>query len=696
MEVGESSLKRLIEGEKQFLVPLYQRSYSWKPANHRQLWDDVLEQYGAVAESGSNGALVPHHFIGSVVLAPSPAIHAHGLSTFLVVDGQQRLTTLSIALAAVRDRAATKDAGVIRRFNQRYLLNEFESGTDRFRLLPTQDDRRSYAQVLEGKGSSADGLVGAAYAWWSARLSGGGPDGEPLDLERVEMILRDRLVMVAITTGFGDNPHRIFESLNDRGVGLSQADLLRNYIFMLLPTSAERVYEDIWLPMQRALGEQHLESLIQVDLVLSGQPDAKRNDLYSGMQVRLRPIEADEAALAEQLTALAARAQVLRRAIDPTTESNPAIRDALIRINRWGSTTPRPSVVWLLEEAEHRDAPSTQVVAALRLIESFQVRRLLVAKSTHNLNRIFATLPAQADASLPLDEAVRLVLSRERAFFPTDAQTRAAILTQPFYYQGRAEQQHHIFRCLEESYGHAEPIDWDLTCLTIEHVMPQTLTDDWRSALAHDGEEPDDIHAELLHTLGNLTLTAYNGTLSNHPFQRKQEILKGSHLELNQAIAPELTWTAEQIRARAADLAERAIRIWPGPAEGARGADAVGRDWSRLHQALALLPPGSWTTYRELAALIASHPVPVGQHLATNSAVVNAHRVLAVGGRPSPDFRWIDEADDRDLPSVLRGEGVHIDDRGVADLAQFVDAAGLEELIQIAEGAHPTLGEDAP
>jgi alkylated DNA nucleotide flippase Atl1 len=186
-----------------------------------------------------------------------------------------------------------------------------------------------------------------------------------------------------------------------------------------------------------------------------------------------------------------------------------------------------------------------------------------------------------------------------------------------------------------------------------------------------------------VHTLGNLTLTAYNVELSNHPFERKQDLFKKSGLELNRAIAEAPRWGRTEILQRADELAARAATIWPGPVAGARE-PSTGRDWSRLHRALAALPAGSWTTYGDLAALIGSHPVPVGTHLATGP-VMNAHRALSRSGKVSPLFRWPDPHDKRDPHEVLRNEGVRFDDTLVADPTQRMTAQDLADLLGLTE-----------
>jgi alkylated DNA nucleotide flippase Atl1 len=217
-------------------------------------------------------------------------------------------------------------------------------------------------------------------------------------------------------------------------------------------------------------------------------------------------------------------------------------------------------------------------------------------------------------------------------------------------------------------------------------VLPQTPTSEWLALLGEEaGEESSaaELHSQLVHTLGNLTLTAYNVELSNHPFERKQDLFKKSGLELNRTIAEVPRWGRTEILQRADELATRAATIWPGPVAGARE-PTTGRDWSRLHQVLAALPAGSWTTYGDLAALIGSHPVPIGSHLATVT-VVNGHRALSWSGKVSPLFRWPNPHDTRDPHEVLRNEGVLFDETLAADPTQRMTAQDLADLLGLTE-----------
>jgi len=682
MQVGESTVKTLTEGQKQFQIPLYQRQYAWGDSQLSQLWEDVLQQYDLLTpdENGVVASSPPTHFLGSMVLAPSPLMPAHGVTPFLVIDGQQRLTTILIALCALRDHAARQDAGVAERFNELYLINKYASGLAHYRLLPTQADREAFFACVNNEPSRRNGGVGHAYRFFLAELTQSGPDNQPLDTSRLETVLWERLVFVAITATANDNVHRIFESLNDRGVRLTQADLLRNYVFMLLPTRAERVYEHIWRPMQESLTATQLETLAFVDLIWRGRTSIKRPDIYRAQQERLRPLEGDEAAVEAEVKELARRAGFFRRIVQPATEPTAEVRAHLERLERWGASTTYPVLMYLSDLWDKAECSVADVVEALSYIESFLVRRMIVGVPANNLNRVFSALIPQLPRDVPVPEAVRVALSGERKYWPTDRRLKEAFSSQPFYFQGRQEQKMLIFQRLEESYAHGEPVDWAAARLSIEHIMPQTLTDDWRAMLAADGDDPEELHDELLHTLGNLTVTAYNGQLSNNPIERKHEILQGSHLELNRTITPTGRWGRAEILARADDLAERAIELWPAPAPGVEE-PAGGRDWSRLHAALAALPFATWTSYMDLAQLIGPHQVPVGQHLASTPGVLNAYRVLKSDGRVSADFRWTDLNDHRDVHDVLAADGVRFDADQRADQAERLRADDLAALI---------------
>ncbi len=224
----ETTLQELLEGSKQYRVPLYQRTYSWGEAQLQRLWDDVEK----LADDRQHEPAATH-FIGSVVLAPSPGIGPVGVQEFLVVDGQQRLTTLTLLLCAIRDhRAATEDPEHRQRIDEQYLVNRWKSAAERPKVVPTQADRAAYDAVLDATPQAGGSdRVGAAYRHFRRQLVRVDDPDDALDVERIEGAVIRGLSLVSVAAQPGDNAYRIFESLNNTGLALKQGDLLRNYLF---------------------------------------------------------------------------------------------------------------------------------------------------------------------------------------------------------------------------------------------------------------------------------------------------------------------------------------------------------------------------------------------------------------------------------------------------------------------------------
>ncbi|XRQ13882.1 GmrSD restriction endonuclease domain-containing protein [Actinomadura welshii] len=680
MQAREVAFFQLIEGEKQFQVPLYQRTYSWGHREWARLWADVLEQ----AEIIAAGEERTPHFIGSVVLAPG-TMSAGDVQRWLVVDGQQRLTTLMLASCALRDRFREIAPREADRVHKQYLVNEFREGLDQFRLLPTQADRKAFIACVDSDATAggSDG-IGAAYRFFRQALIDYDPDGDAAALKRLETVVRSRLSVVGITAEQGDNVYRIFESLNNTGVKLSQTDLLRNYVFMLLPTIGERVYDKIWLPMQEELGAGNLELLAWLDLVIRGDYRAKQSEVYRAQQRRLGEVveRGGETALEGEVAELYRRGRLLMRVIEPAREEDERLRAALQRLQEWGGQITFPVALHMLDLLDHERATAAQVARALGYVESFLVRRMIAGIPTNNLNRILNSAPKELETDRPVDEAVHRYLSGERRYWPSDEQLRAAVRTRPFYWSGRPNQRFFVLKRLEQSHEPSEPVDFAAAKLTIEHVMPQTATQEWLDLLAAevtDEDGPAELHAELLHTLGNLTLTADNSALSNSPFHRKQEIFDASALRMNREIAEAPSWGRARILERGEALAERCASLWPAPLPGGSDLEDERRTWVLLRRLLAELPAGSWTTFGDLAAVIGATPAAVGTYLASRPGLEHAHRVLTSEGTVSASFRWPDDraGTPRD---VLEAEGVTFTGGG-ADPARRLTAKDLAGLL---------------
>ena len=260
---------------------------------------DILGVYEVLSSPDNVADASPGHFIGSFVLTPAPP--SASLPSFLVVDGQQRLTTITLLLAALREAALANDPVANERITNSYLVNQYKHDDDYWKFVLTDEDRSSYEACIRGQNPGAGkDLISKAYRFFQIQLAQEGPDDKPLDLGLLEQAIVSRLAIVDITAQHGDNVHRIFESLNATGVGLTQADLLRNYLFMLLPSRDKAVYRDVWKPMQDELGVERLEGLARVDLRRRGVR-VRDDDVYRAQQARLRPFENDEAAIEAQV-----------------------------------------------------------------------------------------------------------------------------------------------------------------------------------------------------------------------------------------------------------------------------------------------------------------------------------------------------------------------------------------------------------
>ena len=557
MDAKEKSLRQLLGGQTQYVVPLFQRPYSWERGEWLTLWNDILETYLYDPPSG--------HFLGSIV-AKSLEATPGGAARFVVIDGQQRLTTLSILIAALRDKLSEAEPQDRERIDDLCLINRYESGEQRYKILPTQTDRDSFFGVI-GNASGIDSggeqpLVQRAYEFfWNSITRSTNDDGDPIEPRDLEPLILDKLEFVSITLGDNDNEHRIFESLNAKGAPLTQADLMRNYFLMRVPLEQqEDLYEGVWLPMQEMLGQKHLVDFFRYQHMSSGQ-FVRQGDIY---QVWRRNLEhLDSQGVADKLRDLSGYAHFYKRLIDPENEPDTILREQLERLNRWGGQTMYPFALWLYEGADGRSVDRTSLAKVLQFIESYLVRRLFCDIETAGLNRFFMELTQQIPPG-DIVQATRQALSQPtlRRRWPDDEEFTKGLLTYPLYEGSRAEQRRLVIETFETDRQHKEPVE--LHGLTVEHVMPQQLTDEWREVL---GENADATHRNLVHTLGNLTLTGYNPELSNKPFREKRAYFADSNVAMNKEIAEEAGWGPEQIRSRAEQLAKRAIEIWPGPSE---------------------------------------------------------------------------------------------------------------------------------
>lgn len=334
MEARETTFETLLNGRVQYRVPLFQRQYAWQKEQRQQLWSDIVDLYDE-RMAGTGG----QHFMGSIVTAPEQ-LGPNRPSTHTLIDGQQRMTTLTVLLAALRDHVAETDEANAQRLDGLYLRNQYpQEPSDEFKVLPTQRDRDELAALIHGQPDtqSSEGLR-QTYRYFRDRLRREeDAEGKALDVTTLEDTLLQGLTVVSITLGPNDNAYRVFESLNATGLRLRQIDLIRNLFMMKLGVEqAEDAYTTLWLPMQELLGED-FEAFAHDYFVKDGE-FIRTDATYTEAKARLDGADAEQvvAALAD-MAWFAGRWERIRR---PTREEDPALRAALLSMNQFGTDTP--------------------------------------------------------------------------------------------------------------------------------------------------------------------------------------------------------------------------------------------------------------------------------------------------------------------------------------------------------------------
>ena len=552
----EASPARVIEyfnGEKQNLIPLFQRPYTWTEENWKVLWADLMVQY----EADDAGA----HFMGAIVSVPARAIPV-GVSKYLIIDGQQRLTTVSILLCALRD---VLDANSASRIQEVYLTNRFREPEDTLKFLPTQVDRDAYRAIALDRQipeSNKGVQIAAAYHFFKKLLKGKDRDNDvSIDPGKVLSTLEQSLQVVMINLADDDDPYLIFESLNFKGEPLNQADLVRNYILMRFKHTIsaggeqERVYAKYWIPLEKML-TSNLTEFFRHYTMKNGD-DIKKGGIYAAIRTRLKKMDST-LEVESEMESMQRFGGFYAAFLSPESEQAATIRNCLNDIKDIKVTTSYPLLLRLFDARNAGNLSDIDLEKCLRLVESLVVRRAVCGVATNALNKIFLQLAKNFPSTDHFQWLHRFLSSFSGSGrFPKDAEFAAAFMTQPQYGRGMTR---FILCRLERSFNHKEIVDLSVT--TIEHVLPQTLNDEWRNEL---GPESEQIHNTLIHTFGNLTLTGYNSELGNLSFSDKKVKLENTHIELNRWILEQENWRAEEIENRAKIMLSMASKIWISP-----------------------------------------------------------------------------------------------------------------------------------
>ncbi|QGQ97556.1 DUF262 domain-containing protein [Paenibacillus psychroresistens] len=543
MKASETKLQQIFEGIKQYVVPLFQRQYSWDIKQWGKLWDDLIEL--------SNTDNPRDHFIGSIVTMPTSSV-PEGVAKYVLIDGQQRLTTIFILLVLIRDKLVQINEKLeAEELNNTLIVNQYKKGTDHFKLLPTQIDRISFEKLIKEDESqliSNSDQITKAYEFFERKFK-----RSNIDVQVLKKTITNNLSIVSIVLDSDDNPYLVFESLNATGRPLTQSDLIRNYFFMQIHTDDhEKVFELYWKPMQYKLGDNLTEFIrhyLMKDGLMIGQ-----NDVYLTLKEKVNKLSA-----INNLKEIATFAKYYEKLLLPNTEEHHGVRNALKSISRLESTTVFPFILKCYHDFANKEVTSIEFIEILNIIENFLIRRFVCNYPSDRLKNIFPSLYSQVTSqNIGFITGLKRVLQTKG--YPKDADFKVKFLTVNLYGgRDRAKKTRLILEKIEKYYGHKEEVQFDEVKISIEHIMPQTLTEPWQD---HLGEGWDTTHELYLHTLGNLTLTAYNSELSNDNFEKKKARLNTSHFELNKYFFDIDTWKKEDIEKRAEHLANISIQVW--------------------------------------------------------------------------------------------------------------------------------------
>ncbi len=565
MQVAEVNFNGVISpAGTQFVIPNWQRLYSWEEKEWNDLWEDLVNLY----EKVSQGQQV-EHFLGPIVVKTLEE-KVGEITRRMVIDGQQRLTTLLVICAILRNMAlAAKNEKLAKEIEGTILFNEYaKKPEDKPKLRATEADRKALSSIVDGEPeSSFDGgsQLSRAYWFFKYRLHA---NQEKYNIEGLLDLIR-KLKIVTINLGEQDNPNRIFETLNFRGKELGQVDLIRNYFMMGLGggSLADKTYQSLWYPMQEGLGSntveriENLEDFLRHYAVMNKQAFVRADRVYGEIRERLR--YANEQEMLSELKTITDHAGYYGRLLFPKSrETSPRIRRGIERLNRLDVGVTYPFLLKVYRSYESHLLAEQDVCGILTTIESYFIRRSVRGMPTHSLNRFFASLCSLPDSSLlnTLQTVLVTNMPWQAQYWPSDDEFREAIVNTPIYWN--TDRCRLILETLEQSFGHPEHLNFET--LTIEHIMPETLSEEWKE---HLGSSWEQVFNKYVHNLGNLTLIAgeKNSALSNELLSTKREKwYKLSNVELTKEIVKRWdSWAETEILERSHLLADRAVKIWP-------------------------------------------------------------------------------------------------------------------------------------
>jgi uncharacterized protein with ParB-like and HNH nuclease domain/predicted transport protein len=563
LKAVDTQLLNLLKKSSQFVVPIYQRLYSWEKSECSQLWQDIVRA-GEHDHIGS-------HFTGSIVYVSKGASTNTAAQPDLIIDGQQRATTVSLLLAALAAKLSTLPEGEQeihdgfspKKIRDRYLLDPNEDGDRRFKLLLSEGDRELYKTVVQGhaiRASDSSRLV-VNYNFFKDELEKIG-----VDLQAVCRGL-EKLVVVDVELERGtDNPQLVFEAMNSTGKKLSQADLVRNFLLMdLEPIAQAQIYGQWWRPMEKLfteVGEEQFDAFLRHYLTVETGEIPRIGDVYDSFKTfafKERKNGKSIDALAGDLAKGADRYARIALGREP----NPVLREVFADLEQIKADVVFPFILRLYLDYENEKLKTDDMVEVVRMVVAYTFRRVVCKIPTNSMNKTFAGFASSIDEDNYVEsiEAQFLNLQSYRRFPSNEEFTEALENSDLYNFRRRS----YLLRNLE-NFGRKEPVS--IEEYSIEHIMPQNpnLDVDWRQDL---GDNWEDTRERYLHTLGNLTLTGYNSEYSDKSFLKKRDMKGGfaeSPLRLNEGLGQLETWNEDTILARAKRLSAVSLEIWSKPA----------------------------------------------------------------------------------------------------------------------------------
>ena len=554
MDARKGNIFEILNGNKQFLIPVYQRYYSWDIEQCRRLWNDIVD----MQKRNKAG-----HFVGSIVNIAEQAMPT-GVQKYMIIDGQQRMTTLTLLLLALRDYAIQHPEDTTinsRRIDNMLLKNEYEVGDERYKLLLTETDRDILIRLVESK-PIPDGTKSRLidnYKFFSGKIA----DRDLQPAEIYESIGKLQIVNITLDRTM-DDAQAIFESLNSTGKELSESDLIRNYVLMgLEPSEQTYVYEHLWRPMEQLFvyetQDSVMDSFFRHYLTMKLTRIPKQGRVYE--EFKLYHLNCEFGTIRELCQDLLNYAKFYTDIVFKQS-NNAELKRLYEDIVDLRMEVSYPFLLKVHNDCAEGTITEDNLKEILRLCISYVLRRSICDIPTNSMNKTFATLrnSIRPDDYMNSVKAF-FVLQDTYKEFPDNDKFMAAFMSRDIY---TMRARNYILSRLE-NFGNKAPII--IENYTIEHIMPQntSLSPEWQHDLGVNWKE---IQKTYIHTIGNLTLTAYNSEMSDRPFMDKMNMpggFKESALRLNAYLVKLTEWNEDHIKERAQQLAAKAVQIWPYP-----------------------------------------------------------------------------------------------------------------------------------